>query len=117
MLVASEGHDTMWLRHKGSLGWVARENLRMATPEETVGGHHIQEALEAFARELVGTHRNHEYQEVPRPEATAAGAGEELATAAAERVESDEELEEEPAANERGQQDKEWDDLLTDCAA
>ena len=56
-MAATEGVDKVWLRYKGSVVRVALENIRLATPEETVDTRYICDVLADMQQELTGAVR------------------------------------------------------------
>ena len=78
MVAATEGIDKAWVRYKGSVIRVALENVRLATPEETLDTKYICDVLSDMQQELTGAVRPSGYEDLaeesgsPEPEASVA---------------------------------------------
>ena len=78
VVAATEGIDKAWVRYKGSVIRVALENVRLATPEETLDTKYICDVLSDMQQELTGAVRPSGYEELteesvsPEPEAIVA---------------------------------------------
>lgn len=57
IVAATEGVDKVWVRYKGSVVRVALDNVRLATPEETVDTRYICDVLSDTQQELTGAVR------------------------------------------------------------
>ena len=64
VVAATEGIDKVWLRYKGSVVRVALENIRLATPEETVDTRYICDVLADMQQELTGAARPSGYEDL-----------------------------------------------------
>ena len=64
IVAATEGVDKVWVRYKGSVVRVALENVRLATPEETVDTRYICDVLSDMQQELTGAVRPSGYEDL-----------------------------------------------------
>ena len=64
VVAATEGADKVWLRFKGSVVRVALENVRLATPEETLDSQYITDVLKDMQQELTGESRPSGYEDI-----------------------------------------------------
>lgn len=67
VVAATEGVDKVWIRFKGSVVRVALENVRLATPEETLDTRYICDVLTDMQQELTGARRPSGYEELTEP--------------------------------------------------
>ena len=64
VVAATGGADKVWLRFKGSVVRVALENVRLATPEETLDSQYITDVLRDMQQELTGESRPSGYEDI-----------------------------------------------------
>ena len=64
VVAATEGVDKVWVRYKGSVVRVALENVRLATPEETLDSQYITDVLKEMQQELTGEKRPSGYEDL-----------------------------------------------------
>ena len=57
VVVATEGVNKIWLRHRGTSLKVALESVRLANEEDLLGNPHVLKALEDMQSELTGQRR------------------------------------------------------------
>lgn len=64
VVAATEGVDKVWLRYKGTVVRVALENIRLATPEESLDTRYITDVLHDMQQELTGEKRVSGYEDL-----------------------------------------------------
>ena len=67
IVAATEGVDKVWLRYKGTVVRVALENIRLATPEESLDTQYLTDVLTEMQQELSGERRTTGYEELTDP--------------------------------------------------
>ena len=67
VVAATEGVDKVWLRYKGTVVRVALENIRLATPEESLDTQYLTDVLTEMQQELTGERRTTGYEELTDP--------------------------------------------------
>ena len=71
IVAATEGTDKVWVRYKGTVVRVALENIRLATPEETLDTRYISDVLNDMQQELTGANRSSGYEDITESPAAA----------------------------------------------
>ena len=69
IVAATEGTDKVWVRYKGTVVRVALENIRLATPEETLDTRYISDVLNDMQQELTGANRSSGYEDMTESQA------------------------------------------------
>eukprot|EP00438_Fugacium_kawagutii_P006229 Skav208378 [mRNA] locus=scaffold3508:51885:54965:+ [translate_table: standard] len=67
VVAATEGVDKVWLRYKGTVVRVALENVRLATPEESLDTRYLTDVLRDMQQELTGERRTAGYEDLVEP--------------------------------------------------